>query len=599
MMFKIKFLFFYFVMNSLLFSIENKYGILVNGGVAPLNPIMQQKFAMNLNGEVIINNLDLGQAFLSLILCDGLTDQQYLKNCSNNINSLADNKDLFTFDNNTSVQNFIENSTQNSGVVGAKFDYIEYTSPGYSSTNSIANLPTENLSGLVVLPTDGKGNILPVSKIKGILIYYHGTIPSKNGVPSGLNNQDSVDFFQTFIYQYIVSSIFVSSGYIVISPDYIGQGMDFKTMHPYAFETTQNALSGIYMLKATNEYLLSKYNFGFKDMINNKLFISSYSEGGGYALKATKILDSNQDIILNKLNLKLVKTYGVSGAYDVSNTMIDFMYDNVDTNYNDNINKWNAIPGCAQSGPDLCINEANGQDLAVVKYYTANAKPVLSIFLATSFNYYYNEVLPLSNFLDADVITLQSCIDLNNSLTQNQWLRVNCNTLFGQFNTVTDLFMSPKVDAMQVSLELNSVAMANKFLIGPSSNFNNLSQLLAISGNNYNSVLYFSPKTGVISPIFQKVVQKGNSYHFTTTTPVEILSLRYDSEVPNRNSEIACDNLKGIHVSGNGSISCKQLDNTKMWSMNSYFGNNYVSYLIHEDAEPIFDIHEVQDMNNY
>ena len=98
-------------------------------------------------------------------------------------------------------------------------------------------------------------------------------------------------------------------------------------MHPYAFESSQNTLSGIYMLKATNDYLMSKYNFRFKDLVNNQLFISSYSEGGGYALRATDIYKN----VLNKLNLRLIKTYGVSGVYDLSKIMVDFLYDNIST----------------------------------------------------------------------------------------------------------------------------------------------------------------------------------------------------------------------------------------------------------------------------
>ena len=98
--------------------------------------------------------------------------------------------------------------------------------------------------------------------------------------------------------------------------------------------------------------------------------------------------------------------------------------------------------------------------------------------------------------------------------------------------------------------------------------------------------------------MFQKIIRKADTYHFTTISAIEFLSLIYDSVVPNRNSEIDCNHVTGIQVSGNGSVACKQLDNTKLWSMNSYFANQFVSYLVHDDIEAIFDIHEVQDMNN-
>ena len=65
------------------------------------------------------------------------------------------------------MQNFIQDSIQKSGVVGSKFDYIVYTSPcGYSGKEIRPNMPVINLSGLTALPTDGKGNVLSIDKIK-------------------------------------------------------------------------------------------------------------------------------------------------------------------------------------------------------------------------------------------------------------------------------------------------------------------------------------------------------------------------------------------------------------------------------------------------
>ena len=39
-----------------------------------------------------------------------------------------------------------------------------------------------------------------------------------------------------------------------------------------------------------------------------------------------------------------------------------------------------AIQCCAKFGYDLCINDENGQYLAVIKYYTASENLVLSLF---------------------------------------------------------------------------------------------------------------------------------------------------------------------------------------------------------------------------
>ena len=57
-MFKIILILIYVFVNNFLFAMEYKYGNLIYGGIAPLNPIMQKNFAMNnSNGEILISNL--------------------------------------------------------------------------------------------------------------------------------------------------------------------------------------------------------------------------------------------------------------------------------------------------------------------------------------------------------------------------------------------------------------------------------------------------------------------------------------------------------------------------------------------------------------
>lgn len=59
---------------------------------------------------------------------------------------------------------------------------------------------------------------------KGVILYYHPTVFDNAGVPSNFSkdNQTSLIFDVTY------AAIYVANGYIVVAPDYIGQGDDYK-----------------------------------------------------------------------------------------------------------------------------------------------------------------------------------------------------------------------------------------------------------------------------------------------------------------------------------------------------------------------------------
>ncbi|MDE4959584.1 lysophospholipase, partial [Francisella tularensis subsp. holarctica] len=75
------------------------------------------------------------------------------------------------------------------------------------------------VSGLLMMPdTDSP---------KGVILYYHTTVFDNSAVPSNFSNDKSLIFEVTY------AAIYAANGYIVVAPDYIGQGDDSKNYHPY------------------------------------------------------------------------------------------------------------------------------------------------------------------------------------------------------------------------------------------------------------------------------------------------------------------------------------------------------------------------------
>ena len=247
----------------------------------------------NLKSRGVCNNLDLTDS-----------DDQTLCNDSN-IKYIDDNTNLFGAANGTALDStgdFI--SKANVSSINAV--RLIYTTPGQAYHYSGNSPSKERVSGLVLIPTDTNGNM--ITNPKGVLLYFHPTTFGKHQVPSNITSTidpdpsaDNGDYMA-----YIMASIYASHGYIVVDPDYLGQGVNVDVIHPYAIYPQTNALSGIYMLSAANEFLNQKYPEFSKKLTKLNLFISSYSEGGAYAVWASRLLQNEyKDILINNnLNLK-------------------------------------------------------------------------------------------------------------------------------------------------------------------------------------------------------------------------------------------------------------------------------------------------------
>ena len=565
------------------------YGDLVSGEQNIVNDHLIYTFNLPLKSKHLeLIKLNNAESFRRNILCYSIP----LINCEQNIKALVNDKNLFNFPSIESVNDFFIDSIHASETFYVTYHTILYKSPGYKTKNE------QTLSGLMILPE---------TKIKGIIIVYHGSIFSKFAAPSGYIVPSiplsSISILNSFIgdTQLAATYIFASNGYIVLMPDYIGLGYNYNATHPYIIGVKENAFSGIYLLNAANKYLHT-LGINLSKIPHHNLFISSFSEGSGYALKATELLDDKEyKSILTDLNLKLRMTFAVSGVYSLQ-TMIDYMYSDVETSTDSKKDtKWNTIPSCASDGPELCLdNPKNFTNLASLKLVLLANKSLYGIYFLTSLSAYYHQY-KLENLLKKNVYIMEDCLDnfiYDYSIIDTQFIIYKCRKLYPllkKFETIEEVF-NGETDPVFIFNTISSIIFET-FKFAKFNYYSDLNHVISKDDFNFNTANEFSDNAWTSDKVFISILKNDtDTYNLKLSSPVEILSLKFDSEVPNKNSKLACDKVNGIKVKSPNDLICKQLDNTKFWS--SAYNYNNISYLIHTKSERFFLIHEVQVMNS-
>lgn len=154
------------------------------------------------------------------------------------------------------------------------------------------------------------------SKIKGIVAYFHPTVFNKTAVPTSYTNE----------YLGIVG-LYSSQGYIVLMPDYIGLGNDFRNIHPYVIFPQQNIQNMAYALTDAYPRLASRL-----EISTFRLFTTGYSEGAAYSLWMNVCQNSSYTCPyyskLPEYQYKLMKTAGMDGAYNMQ-TQMEFLEERV------------------------------------------------------------------------------------------------------------------------------------------------------------------------------------------------------------------------------------------------------------------------------
>ncbi len=154
----------------------------------------------------------------------------------------------------------------------------------------------ERQSGLLAIPAD--------QPVHGLVLFNHGTCVRPEKVPSRLADETR-----------ITSLPFLSRGYAVIYPDYVGQG-DGAGRHPYPFGKI-NAWSGLDMIVAVQKLLDER---GWRNLPN---YVTGYSEGGAVAMWCARLAQENP-----QAGVKFVAAAPLSGPYDLSDTTAKSMVSN-------------------------------------------------------------------------------------------------------------------------------------------------------------------------------------------------------------------------------------------------------------------------------
>ena len=152
----------------------------------------------------------------------------------------------------------------------------------------------DTASGLIILPSNGKKSFFPV-------IYQHGTVDDRNDVPSNVKGG------------WEAGAVFAGLGYFTILPDYLGLGTS-RGYHPYVHAASQS-WAATDMLKAAVTFAA---NAGIT--LNEKLFITGYSQGGHASMALHRDLEKNP-----MPGFKVAGAAHLSGPYSISTSMLDIL----------------------------------------------------------------------------------------------------------------------------------------------------------------------------------------------------------------------------------------------------------------------------------
>ena len=221
--------------------------------------------------------------------------------CQANIAYIASQPETGNFDLNKKP--ILNNSV---GVTGVNFSSINYA--------TTVPLPNGNqtfaVSGGLAMPTG-----IDKSKIKGVITYFHGTQLDNQDVGSNIQSANTL----------LAISIFASQGYIVVMPDYIGQGVNYGDVHPYVVYPKATAQTAIDMLSAVKQAIQNQYGFAATDKL--KLFSVGYSEGGAYSLWFNTYINDNPKVLDSLYSL--THSVGAEGAYSTSEVTKSFLFADV------------------------------------------------------------------------------------------------------------------------------------------------------------------------------------------------------------------------------------------------------------------------------
>jgi|GEM_PF-5236029 len=458
------------------------------------------------------------------------------------------------------VGNFVVAGATALGIKVIQPYRIMYSTAGapYQFAGGATNPQT--VSAAVLVPQIAPGVPLPAAQIKGVLLFYHGTDLSKGGVPSDFdgtltpNNSPSAiqaNAGTAYALDATLAAVFATQGYVVVAPDYVGQGVNYQVQHPYVVFPQTNAQSGLNALSAARTALAAQ---GVMLPSPAKLYISSYSEGGSYALWASQLAQTTYASFLSNNGFVLRRTIGVSGAYDLTGATLNYEFANASNSLNPAVNTWNVSPGIIPSS-SLITPAVQAAARVVAATNLAVSKTSLAGYFLTTLAY-YNSSSAAVNVLAPNYSPMNACVnwDVINSTGTYPGTAANPGTVTPQ-STFTSCPLALNVIGTYNTSGLTETQVANQSFaaaaassIGPNAFFTggqtytNLTTSLA-TGYTNNSVGSFVEPGVLNDPTITPFLAQQNIQSMATNSPTDLLFLDYDSTVSNINSLEACGNL--------------------------------------------------------
>jgi len=492
----------------------NVGGQVINGSDTSLSDGQLDKSTLS----IIYSTPYLQSVLQNNILCPGLQSSD----CQTNLNNLATN------------YNF------NLAQVESYTDSVAAYQITYGTTDYFGN--QRLVSGGVLIP-----NVVE-SQLKGIILFDHPTVVTKYDVPSCYGGQSAVNpsyCHSGSIVGEELASLFAAADYVVVMPDYNGQGIDEGAMHPYILYPQVNAMTGINMLIATRQFLNSS---GYSNNIPLNLYITGFSEGGSYALWTSKLLQTSENSVLTNQAYNLKYTAGISGAYDLTNAQMPMESANEDS----------ISPG---------NNPFNIYSISAA----SSAKPVLIAYALTAYGYFNaNQTYNAMNqaFFNCQV--------------NSQYGIGVCPAFFNGNNyNLADLFTLNNDNFNETNITGAVVASSL------STDYNPL-------GNGSNAGTYLVADGLFSNPEFNSIINAADIANWNSSSKIGLIYLAQDSVVTNLNSINA---FTGISVqSAANTVESQVVDN------NSYFYYNQTTHaatnIDHQQSSPFALIAALMDFNN-
>ena len=426
---------------------------------------------------------------------------------------------------------------------------IQYKTPGQNA-DSIPSQVVRTASGLIILPN--------TTNIRGVVVYFHPTTFGKNDVPSCMNVSINIPSYCNLTAigntgtgtLAMLSAIYAARGFAVVAPDYVGQGSDWDNVHPYVVFPENNALSAFNMLPSLRKILNDN---GVATTQKLPLFITGYSEGGGYALKASQMAQGSSASIVANNNLELKITSPQEGAYSLTDQMNFAFNDNNDGMFNCSSN-----PSYNCGNVDM-MKTSMSQDVAP-EVSTMNSWNIVSAPDAAGYK----------PALTSYVLTAAMVYDFNNlgnayNFAMNTQFWSNINIGDGIDANLYQLY-SGIYGSKYTGSQISNAIVANTFSV------NNYDQIttptitsfpgsqITMPANHYgiNSPATLFIHQGITkNPVFQNILTSGSTYNWQSSSPINFIHMVYDSAVTVLNSHEAYSCMKNgtRFVGSNGMVS--------------------------------------------